>query len=176
MSKLKALWQRKPDPQPRPAVTLDSLFDRDPPHSPEAEMALLGSVILDPRRLAEVGPVIGNGEAFYQDRHKLIWRTLVSAVERFGQDADLVPVADRLRQMGDLKSVGGPEYLCELAESVPSAVNAMHYARIMLGSWRRRRVIVACGEAIYEAFHNDDAKAVCRSALSGIAAAAGGAP
>jgi replicative DNA helicase len=175
--KLKHLWQRKPPPAPKPTVEIASLFDRQPPHSPEAEMALLGSVILEPARLAEVGPLIGKGDAFYFERHQKIWEA-IQAAYAWAPGADLIPVADRLRRQGDFQDVGGAEYLIELAEAVPSAANASHYAQLVYQTWRLRLLIVACGEAIYDAMHatDVDAEKVLKSAVGNIAAAVGVAP
>jgi len=137
----------------RPArVDLAKLFDRLPPHSLEAEMSLLGSMILDPHVTGEVLQVIRAGDAFYSQAHALIFDALVETYDQH-QSGDLVQLSESLKSRGALDDVGGSEYLLELARSVPSAVNAPHYARIVSERSKLRRLIEAAGQIVYEAYH-----------------------
>ena len=58
---------------PRPPEDLARLFESPPPHAPEAEMALLGSMILEPGVIGEVLPLIAKPEAFYLEKHTHIY-------------------------------------------------------------------------------------------------------
>ncbi len=53
------------------------LFDREPPHSPEAEMSLLGSMILEPGVIPEVHEIVKGDDAFYSDAHATIYRGII---------------------------------------------------------------------------------------------------
>src|SRR5690606_14547619 len=120
-------------PQPRfaarPRIDVEKLFDRLPPHAPEAEMSLLGSIILDPRSLVDVPDHVQTGDDFYSAAHGVIFDALREIADR-NPETDLVELTDRLRDRAELEDVGGSEYLVQLAEGVPSAVNAPHYARL----------------------------------------------
>ena len=72
------------------------------------------------------------------------------------QSGDLVQLAEALRARGVLDQVGGTKYLVQLAEAVPSAANAPHYARIVADRARLRKLINAAGEILYDAYHADD--------------------
>lgn len=137
---------------------LGKLFDRMPPASAEAEMSLLGSMILDPNVIAEVIPILGGPGDFYQEKHAEIYKALVETYDRHNT-GDLVQLNETLRDRGLLESLGGGEYLVQLSESVPSAVNAPHYARIVSEKGRLRRLIEAAGQILYEAYHSADVSA-----------------
>ena len=131
---------------------LDRLFDRLPPHSIEAEMSLLGSLILDPEIASDVVPIVRDGTAFYRPAHGAVFEALIGLYDTH-QSGDLVQLLDVLRSRDVLEQVGGAEYLDELAGSVPSPVNAAHYARIVADKARLRRLIDAAGQILYDAFH-----------------------
>ncbi|QYK47390.1 MAG: replicative DNA helicase [Phycisphaeraceae bacterium] len=140
----------------RPApIEVQKLFDRLPPHSPEAEMALLGSMILEPKVIGEVLLQVSSHDDFYTEAHGAIFRVIVDVYDRH-QSGDLVQIVETLRGANALDSVGGPEYLLRLAETVPSAVNATHYARIVSDRARLRKLIGAAGQIIYDAYHAGD--------------------
>lgn len=140
----------------RPALdrgAVERLFSQSMPHSIEAEMALLGSLLLDPTVTADIITLIPNSSPFYSEQHAAIFDGLLSLYERH-QQGDLLQLMDVLRDRGALEQVGGSEYLVSLAEQVPSAANAPHYAQIVAEKYRLRRLIDAAGETIYEAFHH----------------------
>ncbi|MBL8964887.1 MAG: replicative DNA helicase [Phycisphaeraceae bacterium] len=139
-------------PRPEP---LGKLFDRLPPHSIEAEMSLLGSMILDPQVIADVLPLVNKSEDFYNEAHGAIFRAVVEVYDKF-HSGDLVQIAERLKDTGTLDAVGGPDYLVKLAESVPSSVNAPHYARIVGEKAKIRRLIDAAGQILHEAYHTGE--------------------
>lgn len=136
----------------RPRIDVEKLFDRLPPHAPEAEMSLLGSIILDPRALVDVLDQVQTGDDFYSAAHGLIFDALREIADR-NPETDLIELTDRLRDRAELEDVGGSEYLVQLAESVPSAVNAPHYARLVADKARLRRLIKATSEILFDAYH-----------------------
>lgn len=143
----------------RPRRPLDGavgkLFDRLPPHSLEAEMALLGSMILDPRVIVDVIGVVTRPEDFYAAAHAQIFRA-ITEVHDAHHSGDLVQILELLRDRGVLEDIGGAEYLEKLAASVPSAVNAPHYAGIVAEKAKLRRLIDAAGQILYDAYHVGD--------------------
>lgn len=145
----------KPWRERRPPVSTEKLFDRLPPHSLEAEMSLLGSILLDPRQLSDVLAVVRKAEEFYAESHATIFRSVVEVYDRFNS-GDLVQIVESIKDKGQLEAVGGAEYLVKLAESVPSAVNAPHYARIVAEKAKLRKLIDAAGTILYDAYHTGE--------------------
>ena len=135
------------------AASMGKLFDRLPPHAVEAEMSLLGSMVLDPQMIPDVLPIVNRREQFYKEAHGAIFEAIVEVYDRH-HSGDLVQIVEHLKGKDLLDLVGGPSYLVELAESVPSAVNAPHYARIVSDRARLRRLIDAAGTILYDAYHS----------------------
>lgn len=133
-------------------VDATKLFDKAPPQSPEAEMSLLGSMLLDYKVISEIIQIVPSGSAFASQMHGAIFDVLVRTYDTH-RSGDLVQIGEALKDKGLLDDVGGLPYLMRLAESVPSAVNAPHYARIVREKWMLRRLIDASGEILYGAFH-----------------------
>ena len=131
------------------------LFDRQPPHSPEAEMSLLGSVILDPEVLTEVTPIVESGSAFYSEANGRIFDTIATLFDQ-RRSGDLVQLVQRLRDAGVLDEVGGSEYLLQLSDSVPSATNARHYAEIVRDKARLRQLVDASGEIMWDVYNSGE--------------------
>lgn len=139
----------------RPPVSTEKLFDRLPPHSLEAEMSLLGSILIDPKMLSDVLALIRKPEEFYSEAHAAIFRSAVEVFDRFNS-GDLVQIVESIKDKGQLELIGGAEYLVKLAESVPSAVNAPHYARIVAEKAKLRKLIDAAGTILYDAYHTGE--------------------
>ncbi|MBL0928210.1 MAG: replicative DNA helicase [Phycisphaerales bacterium] len=131
---------------------MQKLFDRMPPHSLEAEMCLLGSMILDHQATAEIIGLVPSGEFFYSEAHGAIFEALKSLYDT-RNSGDLVQLVEKLRDAEVLETVGGPEYLEQLAASVPSAANAPHYARIVRQKRQLRKLIETAGQILWDAYH-----------------------
>jgi replicative DNA helicase len=113
--------------------------DRQPPHNLEAEEAVLGAVLAAGRLLGEVAALLEEVD-FYRPAHRAIWRAILRLADR-GQPTDPVTVLGELDNSGELSDVGGGPFLHTLVEAVPTVANAGHYARLVLDTARRRRVI-----------------------------------
>lgn len=124
----------------------------EPPHSAEAEMALLGAMILDPASVAAVAPVLAGPGDFYSDAHAAVYAALVR-VYASTPNADLVVLLDHLRDRGELDLIGGPEYLQKLASETPGSTGAAHYARIVADKAKLRRLAVAGEQIAHDALH-----------------------
>lgn len=143
---------------------IDRMFDREPPVSANAERSLLGSMLLDPQVIDEVVQVVPDGAMLYIEGHSAIFRELVS-IYTDRQSCDIVQIAERLKASGTLGAVGGSKYLVQLAESVPSAANARHYAQIVADRYRLRRLVDAAGEILYDVYHHDDGSMASASGI-----------
>ncbi len=131
-------------------VDVAKIFESLPPHAVEAEMSLLGSMLWDPRVVGDVVTVVKSGSDFYRPAHGLIYDTMVELYDRNGS-LDLVTLSQKLVDKAILEEVGGLDYLVELAEGVPSAVNAPHYAGIVREKATVRELIAAAGEILTDA-------------------------
>ncbi len=136
-------------------ISIQSLFDREPPKSLEAEMSLLGSMILDPSVIGDIIGLIQGPTDFFKESHAHIYKVLVEVYDAHNS-GDLVQISTVLQERGVLDQVGGGDYLVELANAVPSAANARHYAKIVGDKAKLRRLIDTAGKIIYEAFHAGD--------------------
>src|SRR3989304_2326374 len=105
------------------------ILDRLPPHNLEAEKAVIGSLLLDCNLCDEVALIL-RPEDFYADANEKLYRHLLVRHET-GKLLDALLLVERLKQAGDFEAVGGAAYLAEVAQSVPYAANAVHYAQIV---------------------------------------------
>ena len=132
----------------QPVAPRDVLMDKVPPHSTEAEMALLGSMILDNECIGEVIEQLDH-EAFYHHTHQTVF-TGVASLFAGMKSCDLVTLKDELKKLGKLDEAGGVEGLAQLVETVPSAANALHYAGIVREKAILRSLIRTCTKIIRE--------------------------
>ncbi|MFI4855493.1 MAG: replicative DNA helicase [Phycisphaerales bacterium JB065] len=132
--------------------SLQKLFDRLPPHSLEAEMSLLGSMILDHTVVGEVIEIVPSASAFYSEAHSAIFDAIVRLYDQ-KQSGDLVQLSEALKDRRLFEDIGGTDYLLNLAQSVPSAASAPYYAEIVRDKWQLRKLIDASGDIVYSAYH-----------------------
>jgi replicative DNA helicase len=121
---------------------------RVPPHSIEAEQAVLGGLMLANDAWDRVADRVSE-EDFYRREHRLLFRALGELADN-DQPRDVVTVSEWLSQHGELDNVGNLAYLGQLAEETPSAANITAYADIV----RERSVVrqlIAVGEDIARA-------------------------
>ncbi|OZG63956.1 helicase DnaB [Bifidobacterium hapali] len=119
----------------------DALFDRVPPHDDDAEMAVLGGMLMSKDAIGEVSQMIDVTD-FYQPKHQTIYEAIIGLFSA-SQPVDVVLVANKLLADGDLEKVGGADYLHSLVASVPTAANATYYADIVHQRAVLRNVIAA---------------------------------
>jgi len=102
---------------------------RTPPHSVEAEQAVLGGLMLDSNAWDAVADIVSAAD-FYRRDHRLIFEAVAEVVERRGP-CDAVTVAEHLERKGLAEETGGLAYLGTLARDTPSAANVRTYAEIV---------------------------------------------
>lgn len=128
-----------------------------PLHSLEAEMSTLGSMILSDRAAEEIVTILEDVD-FYRPAHQEIFRAMRQLVNN-SRPIDLVTLRNELVAREKLYEVGGEDYLIQIAEYVPSAANANHYAQIVLDKATMRRLERAGREIIGIVREADDASA-----------------
>jgi replicative DNA helicase len=131
---------RSLQPVPPPAQAPPA-YDRVPPQNLDAEVSVLGSMLLSKNAIAEVSEILGP-EDFYRGAHRTMFEAMIGLYDR-GEPVDLVTLGDALRRTGQLEGVGGDVALVEITERVPTAANALYYARIVADHALRRRLIEA---------------------------------
>jgi len=102
---------------------------RLPPHSVEAEQAVLGGLLLDNNAWDKIADFISESD-FYKADHRLLYQH-VSMLIGAARPADVITVAESLERGGKLEEAGGLPYLAALAQNTPSAVNIRRYAEIV---------------------------------------------
>lgn len=117
------------------------------PHNLDAEIATLGSMMIDGAAIERVSEFL-TPEDFYREAHRVIYDALIALSSR-SEPVDLVTVSEELQRRGKLEEVGGIAYLTTLIDSVPSAANVEYYARIVEEYAIRRRLIEAAQEIIH---------------------------
>ncbi len=129
------------------------LFEQLPPHAIEAEMCLLGSVLLEPRVLGDTTFLIRDGQDFYKPTNGRIYDAMVELYDA-NASLDIVQLNQLLVDRDVLEAVGGQDYLVELASGVPTAANANHYARLVREKAMVRRLIEQAGAILQDAFES----------------------
>jgi replicative DNA helicase len=117
---------------------------RMPPHSVEAEQAVLGGLMLDSNAWDAVADIVSAAD-FYRRDHRLIFEAVAEVVERRGP-CDAVTVSEHLERKGLSDETGGLAYLGTLARDTPSAANVRSYAEIVRERAILRQLIAAGGE------------------------------
>ncbi len=131
------------------------LVDRVPPQAAEAEMAVLGSMLLSQEAVGRAIEIIGEEESFYSSAHRKIYRACINLYEK-NQAVDLVTVAEELRRLRWLDDAGGSVYLTRLAESVATSANIDYYARIVLEKAVLRRLIAAATQIVSSSYDSTE--------------------
>lgn len=127
------------------ATLNDLLTTRVPPHSLEAERAVLGGMIIEPAILAKCLTVL-RPEDFYLERHRKLM-TVMSAMFLEGLPVDLVTLTERLQRTKDrsssvmLEDIGGQVVLAELAEEAAAAIHTLTYADLIMEKATLRSLI-----------------------------------
>ena len=102
---------------------------RLPPHDLEAEQSVLGAMLINPSAIPAVAEVL-EPDDFYRDSHRLVYKAALTLFER-DEEVDVVTLSAQLEREGLLERVGGREFVHALADLVPAATNAVHYAGIV---------------------------------------------
>ncbi len=115
-----------------------------PPQNAEAEASLLGALLIDSDAIVKIADNVNTFD-FFDKRHERIYEAIIYLYEHH-EAIDVLTLADRLRSSGHLESIGGPAYLTELTNFVPTAAHVEQYADIVAQKALRRRLIAASKE------------------------------
>jgi replicative DNA helicase len=118
-------------------TSLDDL--KRPPHSIEAEQAILGGLMLDNQSWDKVNTLLHHAD-FYLAEHRIVFETLIDLTKR-DQPFDVITVLENLKSKNQLQDVGGEAYLFELANNTPTVANIRAYAEIVREKSVQRQLI-----------------------------------
>jgi len=127
----------------------DPLLDKVPPHSLEAEMSVLGAMLLSSEAIGIAVQYV-DAECFYHPQHRALFDPLVKLYDQ-NKPVDMTILKEALLASGKLDEVGGHAYLMTLVDSVPTLANAEYYARIVKEKALLRGLIQASAEIIRDA-------------------------
>lgn len=135
-----------------------SNIDRLPPHSPEAEQSVLGSVLIDPSFSMPIciEKLRHGAETFYDMRHKEIYETFIELFDD-GVPIDVINVAERLKLWDKLEQVGGYGYFTSLPDVVSSPQNIESHISILVEKFALRRMVHVCTDVVGKIYDNTTA-------------------
>ncbi|MBU5612786.1 replicative DNA helicase [Geomonas azotofigens] len=123
-----------------------------PPQSIEAEMSILGGILVDNEAINRVLEVL-TPEEMYRESHRKIMRAMIELNER-GEPCDLITMTTILRKKGELDEVGGGAYLATLVDFVPMAANISYYCKIVKEKYITRKLISAATDIVSHGFED----------------------
>jgi len=132
-----------PKKSDKPAPELKMPEGKIPPQNLDAEISLLGAVLIDEDVLTRVTDKLA-ADDFYDKRHQIIFAGMLRLYEHHNP-VDLLTLSDELKKKSELEDAGGAQYLTDLSNQVPTAAHAEHYAEIITQNAMRRRLISASG-------------------------------
>ncbi len=135
------------------AATIAAREGKLPPQDIDAEEAVLGAIMLDQDAFSEISDIL-KPEHFYKDVHQDIFTAIQSLGAKM-KAIDMITVAEELKSMTKLETIGGRSYLAQLTERVASAVNIEHHARIIFQKYLQRELIRLGNSLVSDGFSDD---------------------
>ena len=129
-------------------------IERMPPHSIDAEEAVLGSILIDPEAIFRVSAFLKRDD-FYIVKNQWVWDACMALHER-REPIDPVTLGRELEGRGQLAEVGGLAYIQQLVNVVPTAIHAEGYGRIVERTALRRRLLAAASEIAQLAYDESE--------------------
>lgn len=124
------------------------MTDRIPPHDLEAEVAVLGSMLLvtNPSEAKSITDIVAPSD-FYRQTHGAVFAAQIDLWETQAA-CDAVLLRNGLQEMGQLEIAGGTNFIARIVASVPSAANGVHYAQIVRNLAKKRAAIDAAADVL----------------------------
>ena len=134
-------------------MAVDKIKDttRMPPQALDAEMAVLGSILIDPEAV-NTATVILSEKDFYKDAHAKIYAAAYALSEK-SEPVDILTISNELQKRQQLELIGGSYYLTELVERIPSSANVEYYCNIVLDKSLLRQLITVSTQVQQECFN-----------------------
>src|SRR4051812_37980816 len=133
-----------------PSLARDPYRDRRPPYSEDAEQAVLSAMLIDQDAVLRAAEHV-NDTMFYAERHRRIYRAMMTITERGGV-VDPLTLSEELARKGELEASGGKDFIGFLVDAVPTAANIEYHAQIVREKAILRRLIEVSTTIVQEAF------------------------
>ncbi len=134
-------------------------IEKIPPQNLEAEMSLLGSILIDKDAMLKVADIVSD-EEFYKNAHRDIYLAIVELYQK-NEPIDVLTLSNRLEEKGQLERVGGRSYIVNLSNIVPTSAHVVHYATIVHRKGTLRKLLTA-GTSIAELGYHEDTEDIER--------------
>jgi len=128
----------------------ETLIEKVPPQNTEAEIAVLASMLLDREAIAKSIELL-NETSFYSEANRKIFQAVIKLYDE-NQAVDIVTLIEELKKRDMLNDVGGPAYITEVVNSIPTAANIGHYAKIVREKYLLRCLINVATQIVSESF------------------------
>ncbi|MBW2010659.1 MAG: replicative DNA helicase [Deltaproteobacteria bacterium] len=126
-------------PNNRRQMERDPSLTQLPPHNLDAEESIFSAILIDNSTLLDIIEIL-SPEHFYKSSHQKIFSAITDLFAN-NEPVDLVTLSNKLKETGQLTDIGGATYLARIIDTVPLAVNAKHYAKIIHDKASLRRLI-----------------------------------
>ncbi len=123
------------------------------PHNMEAEQSVLGAILINPEIFISTAETL-DPEDFYRSEHQSVYRAM-GILSEGHQNIDVVTLIDQLKSMEVLSSVGGPRYIAELSNVVPTSRNVSFYVNIVSRYSLKRKLIQTAEEIAGDGFSDE---------------------
>lgn len=132
--------------------TKNMQVEKVPPQNIEAEIAVLGSMLIEEQAIAKAIEIMDES-VFYKDAHRTVFKTIA---ELFSKNSvvDTVTIIEELRKKGQLDEVGGAPYIAALTSSIPTAANIEYYAKIVKEKSILRQLINNATEIVHDCYES----------------------
>ena len=131
------------------------LPDRQPPYAPEAEISVLGGMLIDSENAVPKAIELVDDTMFYREANRRIFRSMVRLFQR-GEVVDPVTLSEELNKTDELEAVGGMVFIGELLDAVPTAANIEYHARIVRERALLRRLIEGASQIIRDSYESGE--------------------
>jgi len=129
------------------------MLGKIPPQSPEAEMAVLGAMLIEKEAVVKAIEILDSGD-FYKSSHRAIYNAITELFSN-NEPVDEITVVEKLKKEKVLQDIGGASYITSLTNFVSTAANIENYAKIVKEKSVLRAIIVA-GTNMVEMGYRDD--------------------
>ena len=123
------------------------------PHDLAAEQSVLGAVFIAPDTIISLADELAPND-FYKPANKIVFKTMLSLLEK-GEPIDATTMVSALTNQGQIKEIGGLNYVVELVNSTPTSKNVEHYAKLVKEKSTLRRVIADLSDSLSSAYQGD---------------------
>ena len=123
------------------------------PHDLVAEQSVLGAVFITPETIISLADELVPDD-FYKPANKIVFKTMLSLFKK-GEPIDATTMVSALTNQGQIKEIGGINYVVELVNSTPTSKNVEHYAKLVKEKATLRRVIADLSDSLSSAYQGD---------------------